>query len=151
MESGEMDRKIGINGYNRQTESRWSGFAGGLQVGFGYDLRLQADDSLLMNLGGHVGWQTALDNGTSLGLDLLAAWRHELLDGNFSTTASFRDYGAYDFSSDSDLPGRDSLLVQAGLALATASDFSAQLEVGGEFFREGYTAMNVGLNRTWQF
>ena len=116
---------------------------------------LQVDDalydSLLMNLGAHAGWQTALDNGTRLGLDVLAAWRHELLDGNFSTTASFRDYGAHDFSSDSDLPGRDSLLLQAGLTLATASDFSAQLEVGGEFFREGYTALNVGLNLAWQF
>lgn len=55
------------------------------------------------------------------------------------------------FPSDSNLPGRDSLLVQAGLTLATVSDFSAQLEIGGEFFREGYTAMNLGLNLTWQF
>ena len=41
--------------------------------------------------------------------------------------------------------------MQAGLTLATVSDFSAQLEVGGEFFRTGYTAMNVGLNLAWQF
>ena len=190
LESGGMDREISINGYNRQAESRWSGFAGGFLAGLGYDLRLPTEnslvtvgplaffeysflqrpgidedeggaaslqvddalyDSLLMNLGAHAGWQTALDNGTSLGLDVLAAWRHELLDGNFSTTASFRDYGAHDFSSDSNLPGRDSLLLQAGLTLTTVSDFSAQLEVGGEFFREGYTALNVGLNLAWQF
>lgn len=190
IESGEMDRDIHINGYNRQSKSRWSGVAGSLQAGLGWDAHLDTEagfvtmgplaffeyaflhrpsleeneggaarldvddtlyDSLLMNLGVHAGWQTDLANGTTLGLDVLAAWRHELLDSNFSTTASFRDYGAHDFSSDSDLPGCDSLLVQAGLTLATVSDFSAQLEIGGEFFRVGYTAMNLGLNLTWQF
>ena len=190
IESGEMDREIGINGYNRQAESRWSGFAGGFLAGLGYDLRLPEQntlvtvgplaffeysflqrpgidedeggaaslhvdsafyDSLLMNLGAHAGFQTALSNGTSLGLDVLAAWRHELLDGNFATSASFRDYGAHEFSSDTELPGRDSLLLQAGLTLATVSDFSAQLEVGGEFFRSGYTALNMGLNLGWTF
>ena len=190
IESGEMDRDIHINGYNRQSESRWSGVAGSLQAGFGWDAHLDTEagfvtmgplaffeyaflhrpsleeheggaarldvddtlyDSLLMNLGAHAGWQTDLANGTTLGLDVLAAWRHELLDATFATQAAFRGYEAQGFASDSGLPGRDSLLVQAGLTLTSSRDFTAQLEVGGEFFREAYTGMNIGLNLAWEF
>lgn len=50
-----------------------------------------------------------------------------------------------------DLPGRNRQLLQAGFILATVSDFSAQLEVGDEFFRTGYAAMNIGLNVGWTF
>ena len=190
IESGEMDRDIHINGYNRQSESRWSGVAGSLQAGFGWDAHLDTEagfvtmgplaffeyaflhrpsleeheggaarldvddtlyDSLLMNLGAHAGWQTDLANGTTLGLDVLAAWRHELLDATFATQAAFRGYEAQGFASDSGLPGRDSLLLQAGLTLTSSRDFTAQLEVGGEFFREAYTGMNIGLNLAWEF
>ena len=190
IESGEMDRDIHINGYNRQAESRWSALAGSLQAGFGWDAHLNTEagfvtmgplaffeyaflhrpsleesqagaarldvedtvyDSLLMNLGAHAGWQTALANGTTLGLDVLAAWRHELLDATFATSAAFRGYEEQGFESDSELPGRDSLLVQAGLTLTSSRDFTAQLEVGGEFFRENYTGVNIGLNLAWEF
>lgn len=58
--------------------------------------RLDVDDtvydSLLLSLGAHAGWTTQLENGSGLGLDLLAAWRHELLDATFCTEAAFRDY-----------------------------------------------------------
>ena len=190
IESGEMDRDIRINGYNRQAESRWSALAGSLQAGFGWDAHLNTEagfvtmgplaffeyaflhrpsleeskagaarldvedtvyDSLLMNLGAHAGWQTTLANGTTLGLDVLAAWRHELLDATFATSAAFRGYEDQGFASDSELPGRDSLLVQAGLTLTSSRDFTAQLEVGGEFFRENYTGVNIGLNLAWEF
>ena len=60
-------------------------------------------------------------------------------------------YEAQGFASDSGLPGRDSLLVQAGLTLTSSRDFTAQLEVGGEFFRENYTGVNIGLNLAWEF
>ena len=118
--------------------------------------RLSVDDtvygSLLMNLGAHAGWTTSLENGASIGLDLLAAWRHELLDATFRTGASFRGYGDYGFTSATDLLGRDSLLLLGSLRFRhPTSSFFAQIDFGGEFFREGYTAMNLGLNLTWQF
>lgn len=108
-------------------------------------------DSLLMNLGAHAGWQATLASGTRLGLDILAAWRHELLDGDFSSTASFKGYGAYDFDSETELPGRDSLLVQAALNLTTVSEFSARLEVGAELLRTGYSSGTLGLTLSWSF
>lgn len=108
-------------------------------------------DSLLMNLGLHAGWQTILPSGNHLKCDVLAAWRHELLDPSFSTSAAFAGYGAPRFESDSDLPGRDSLLLQAGFTFLSNKDFTAQLDVGGEFFRQDYTGLNVGLDLSWHF
>ncbi len=108
-------------------------------------------DSLLMNLGLHAEWQTILPSGNHLKCDVLAAWRHELLDPSFSTSAAFAGYGAPRFESDSDLPGRDSLLLQAGFTFLSNKDFTAQLDVGGEFFRQDYTGLNVGLDLSWHF
>lgn len=190
VENGKMDRTISINGYNRQAESRWTGLAGSLQAGLGWDAHfdfvpgrftmgplafveyaflhrpsldedkggaanLDVDDttydSLLMNLGLHAGLQTILPGGNHLKCDVLAAWRHELLDPSFATSAAFVGYGAPRFESDTDLPGRDSLLLQAGFALSSNKDFTAKLDVGGEFFRQDYTGMNIGLDLSWQF
>ena len=190
VENGKMDRTISINGYNRQAKSRWTGLAGSLQAGLGWDARFDFEpgrftmgplafveyaflhrpsldedkggaanldvddttyDSLLMNLGLHAGWQTILPSGNHLKCDVMAAWRHELLDSSFATSASFIGYGAPRFESDSDLPGRDSLLLQAGFTLSNNKDFTAQLDVGGEFFRQNYTGMNIGLDLSWQF
>ena len=118
--------------------------------------RLSVDDtvyeSLLMNLGAHAGWTTSLENGASIGLDLLAVWRHELLDATFRTGASFRDYGEYDFKSATNLPGRDSLLLWGSLRFRhPTSPFFAQIDFGGEFFREDYSAIRAGLQIGWEF
>lgn len=179
IESGEMDREVSFNGYNRLSESRWTGFgklptqarfAAGPLAFFEYSFlqrpgiderngqasRLSVDDtvyeSLLMNLGAHAGWTTSLENGASIGLDLLAVWRHELLDATFRTGASFRDYGEYDFKSATNLPGRDSLLLWGSLRFRhPTSPFFAQIDFGGEFFREDYSAIRAGLQIGWEF
>ncbi len=117
--------------------------------------RLAVDDavyeSLLLSLGAHAGWNTLLEGGAVFGVDMLAAWRHELLDAAFRTGAAFRGYGEYGFESATDLAGRDSLLVQGSLRLTHPSSFFAKVELGGEFFREHYTAVNVGLQLGWEF
>ena len=190
IESGEMDREVSFNGYARNNESRWSGFAGSALWGGGKDWswkigdghldagplawmeysflhrpgieeqsgqasRLDVDEtvyqSLLLSLGAHAGLNTTFANGTTLGLDLLAAWRHETLDATFRTGASFREYGNYDFATATDLPGRDSMLVQSSVRFTHPSNFFVQMDLGGEFFRTDYTAVNVGLQLGWDF
>ena len=190
IESGEMDREVSFNGYARNNESRWSGFAGSALWGGGKDWswkigdghldagplawmeysflhrpgieeqsgqasRLDVDEtvyqSLLLSLGAHAGLNTTFANGTSLGVDLLAAWRHETLDATFRTGASFREYGNYDFATATDLPGRDSMLVQSSIRFTHPSNFFVQMDLGGEFFRTDYTAVNVGLQLGWDF
>ena len=108
-------------------------------------------ESLLLSLGAHAGWSTELKNGSGLGLDILAAWRHELLDGTFHTSAAFRGYGDRGFRSSTELTGRDALLVQGSLRLTHASRFFAQIDAGGEFFRTSATSANVGLSFGWEF
>lgn len=108
-------------------------------------------ESLLLSLGAHAGWTTTLENGSELGVDLLTAWRHELLDGTFHTSAAFRDYGNHGFRSSTDLTGRDALLVQGSLRLTHASRFFAQIDAGGEFFRPNAASANVGLSFGWEF
>ena len=190
IESGEMDREVSFNGYVRNNESRWSGFAGSALLGGGKDWswklgdghldagplawmeysflhrpdieeqsgqasRLNVDEtvyqSLLLSLGAHAGLNTTFENGTSLGVDLLAAWRHETLDATFRTGASFREYDDYDFATATDLPGRDSMLVQSSVRFTHPSNFFVQMDLGGEFFRTDYTAVNVGLQLGWDF
>lgn len=190
IESGEMDREVSFNGYVRNNESRWSGFAGSALLGGGKDWswkigdghldagplawmeysflhrpgieehsgqasRLDVDEtvyqSLLLSLGAHAGLNTTFANGTALGLDLLAAWRHETLDATFRTGASFREYEGYDFATATDLPGRDSMLVQSSVRFTHPSNFFVQMDLGGEFFRTDYTAVNVGLQLGWDF
>ena len=190
IESGEMDREVSFNGYTRNNESRWSGFAGSALLGGGKDWswklgdghldagplawmeysflhrpgieehsgqasRLNVDEtvyqSLLLSLGAHAGLNTTFENGTSLGVDLLAAWRHETLEATFRTGASFREYGDYDFATATDLPGRDSMLLQSNIRFTHPSNFFVQMDRGGEFFRTDYTAVNVGLQLGWDF
>ena len=190
IESGEMDREASFNGYARNNESRWSGFAGSALWGGGKDWsrkigdghldagplawmeysflhrpgieehsgqasRLNVDEtvyqSLLLSLGAHAGLNTTFENGTSLGVDLLAAWRHETLEATFRTGASFREYGDYDFATATDLPGRDSMLLQSSVRFTHPSNFFVQMDLGGEFFRTDYTAVNIGLQLGWDF
>lgn len=190
IESGEMDREVSFNGYVRNNESRWSGFAGSALLGGGKDWswkigdgyldagplawmeysflhrpgieeqsgqasRLDVDEtvyqSLLLSLGAHAGLNTTFANGTSLGVDILAAWRHETLDATFRTGASFREYGDFDFATATDLPGRDSMLVQSSVRFTHPLNFFVQMDLGGEFFRTDYTAVNVGLQFGWDF
>ena len=58
-----------------------------------------------------------LPNHAGLAVDLLAAWRHGILDGVFRSGASFRGYGNAGFESSTDLVGRNGLLTQGSLRL----------------------------------
>lgn len=107
-------------------------------------------DSLLLSLGGHLGRAWELPNHAGLAVDLLAAWRHELLDGAFRSGASFRGYGNAGFESATDLVGRDALLAQGSLRLTRGNDFFAQVDLGGEF-RTAASSVNAGLSFGWEF
>lgn len=107
--------------------------------------------SLLLSVGAHVDLNTELENGTTMEMDLLAAWRHEMLDGTFRTDSYFMDYGHFGFSTSTDLPGKDAMLVQSSVRLSQPSDVFVEAYVGGEFFRTGYTSANVGIQFGWVF
>lgn len=93
-------------------------------------------DSLLLSLGGHLGRAWELPNHAGLAVDLLAAWRHEILDGVFRSGASFRGYDNAGFESSTDLVGRNALLTQGSLRLTRGNDFFAQVDLAGNSARQ---------------
>ena len=109
-------------------------------------------DSFPLTLGAHARIDGTLENGATLGFDVMAAWQHELADPLFRSRASFRDAGNFRFASATDTAGRDALLLQSTLSLTNKDkDFSAQLTLGGECFRSGGSGMNAGLSLGWKF
>lgn len=108
-------------------------------------------ESLSFSLGAHVDYQMPITEDVSLGLDLLTAWRHDLLDGTFHTQAAFRGYEQQDFRSTTDMPGRDALLLQGGIRLKHSNGVFTQLDAGGEFFRNDASSVNIGLSVGWTF
>ncbi len=116
-------------------------------------LHLESDafHSVPLTLGAHMAWNTATANGSTLGLDLMAGWKHELADDSFSSRASFRDYGAFGFASDTSLTGRDAMVLQSSLTLTARDNFSLQMNLGGELFRSNASAVNAGLTLGWKF
>lgn len=107
-------------------------------------------DSLSSVLGAHAKLSRTLENGTTLSWDTLAGWRHDWLDGSFHSDASFKGYDA-SFESQSDIPGRDAMLVQTGLRATHASGFFAQIELGAEFFRSHSSSCSGGINFGLEF
>ena len=108
-------------------------------------------DSLRLNVGAHMSYDTVLSNGASFGVELLGAVRYELQD-EFKTGAHFLEYGDISFTSQNELPSNDSLLVQGALRFASPdSAFFARKDVGGEISRDDYRALQVGLQLGWYF
>lgn len=116
-------------------------------------LHLESDafHSVPLTLGAHMAWNTATANGSTLGLDFMAGWKHELADDALSSRASFRDYGAFGFASDTSLTGRDAMVLQSSLTLTAKDNFSLQMNLGGELFRPNASAVNAGLTLGWTF
>lgn len=96
-------------------------------------------------LGAHVGAAQDLASGATFSWDIMAGWRHDWLDGSFSTSAAFRDYGA-GFASRSDMRGRDGMSVLGGVRLTSVDGFFGQVEVGAEVFRSQASSCSGGIS-----
>lgn len=107
--------------------------------------------SLLLHAGLHTAFKAELTDELNLGVDLSALWKHECLDDTLSTRASFAGADSYHFSSHSDLSGRDSMLLNGGILLSTAGGFAARLEIGAEFLREDYHALDFAFTLSGRF
>ncbi len=116
--------------------------------------RLHLDDetcrSVPLTLGARAGWRTELENGSRMGLDVLAAWRRELADDELRADAHFRNYGEFPFSSATDAAGRDALILQGGVSLTGKDNFFLRLDAGGAFRAKG-TSANASLSLGWTF
>lgn len=117
-------------------------------------LHAQAEtyDSLIVSAGLRAAVRADLDDqGSTASVELLTAWRHELLDDAYRTQACFAGYGAHPFSGQSYFQDRDALMVQTGVLLAVQNNFRLRLDVGGEFFRDDSSGVNFGLTLGWAY
>lgn len=116
------------------------------------DAQAETYDSLILSAGLRMAVSTVPDeDGSMASAQLLTAWRHEVLDDHFRTRAHFVGYGPYTFTGESEYRDRDALLVQAALRLTVHEDFYANLDVGGELFRDDSSGVNVGFTLGWTF
>ncbi|MBQ4133686.1 MAG: autotransporter outer membrane beta-barrel domain-containing protein [Desulfovibrionaceae bacterium] len=107
--------------------------------------------SLSFALGAHVGTVTQLTEQLDLQADMMAAWKHELLDDPFHSPAAFRGYESAGFESATELTGRDAMLLQGSLRLDHEAGVYTELNLGAELFRQSSQAVNVSLNFGWEF
>ncbi|MGI6657693.1 MAG: S8 family serine peptidase [Desulfobulbus sp.] len=114
-------------------------------------LRLDAAtyNNLSSVLGVHANLARTL-NGTTLVWDTLVGWRHDWLDGTFSSSARFKGYDP-GFESRSDMPDRDAMLVHSSVRANHASGFFAQVELGAELFRSQSSSCFGGFSFGLEF
>ena len=103
-------------------------------------------NSLSLFAGFHVdyGWESG---GSSMSFDLLALWRHELLQDAFHSTANFIGQEA-SFRSAVTQEGVDSLVLRGGLRIGT-DRLALDLKLGGEFFGAAETQILLGIGVDW--
>ena len=89
-------------------------------------------DSLAFLLGAHIGASKDVGSACRLEAELMAGWRHELLEGSIRTRAAFAENPSASFTSTRRLNTRDAAVLQASLKLAHDSGWFLALDLGGE-------------------
>ncbi len=121
----------------------------------GQAARLNTDaeyyDSLQLALGAQFSWRAPAHDTLQAQVSLLAAWQHELLDPDLSTMAHFADYGDSGFETETEGPGRDSLLMRGSLRLTHESGFFAEVALGGQCLRANYSSFNASVQAGFVF
>ncbi|MBQ1331173.1 MAG: autotransporter outer membrane beta-barrel domain-containing protein, partial [Desulfovibrio sp.] len=107
-------------------------------------------DSLAFLLGAHLGASKEIGSGCRLDVELMAGWRHELLEGTIRTRAAFAENPSATFTSARRLSTRDAGVLQASLRIAHESGCFAELDLGGEARTAG-AGVTGGLRVGFEF
>ncbi|SFS48493.1 Autotransporter beta-domain-containing protein [Succinivibrio dextrinosolvens] len=121
--------------------------------GYATNLKVKSsnNDSLQTTLGGHLlkMWSPSQEIGISA--DFRAGFKHEFLDDEFRTRASFSDYGAYSFDSYTKGAGKNSVFCQSELTLENRKFRTfASLTLGYEHHHNA-DIYNVGIKAGLRF